>query len=78
MPVIFEPTEVAGRQSMGVTDANGEYVLKYIRDELGAAVGKNTVRISKQRTRDPSSETLPLKYNQQTTLERNPARQERD
>jgi hypothetical protein len=66
--VVFHPEEVAGRDSSGITDDNGEYVLKYIRDELGGAIGKNSVRISIQRTPDPNTETLPLRYNQQTTL----------
>ena len=66
--IVFQPQEVGGRDSSGVTNADGEYVLKYIRDELGAAIGKNKVKISKQRTPDPATETLPLRYNQQTTL----------
>ena len=68
--IVFEPQHVAGRQSLGVTDANGKYVLHYIRDETGAAIGKNTVRISTQRTNDPATETLPKRYNQETTLVR--------
>ena len=65
--IVFRP-EIGARESSGATDANGEYILKYIRDDLGGAVGKNSVRISKQQTPDPKSETLPLRYNQQTTL----------
>ncbi len=67
--VVFRPLDVAGRDSTGVTDEDGQYVLKYIRDDLGAAVGKHSVRISKLRSHDPKSETLPLRYNQKTTLE---------
>ena len=67
--VVFCPQDVAGRESMGVTDSNGDYVLKYIRDELGAAIGKHSVRISTQRSNDPKTETLPAKYNRSTTLQ---------
>ena len=65
--VHFEP-ESGRRASSGVTNTDGEYVLKYIRDDLGGAMGKNTVRISKQKTRDPASETVPDKYNTETIL----------
>ncbi len=68
--VVFRPQEVAGRESMGITDDNGEYVLKYIRDDLGAALGKNSVRISTQRSNDPRTETVPERYNKKTTLSR--------
>jgi len=59
--VAFHP-EGGGRESSGVTDDNGEYVLKYIRDELGGTVGKNSVRVVKQ------AENVPERYNKQTTL----------
>ena len=66
--VVFKP-EAGGRESTAVTNAEGEYVLKYIRDDVGGVVGKNTVRINKQRSHDPSSEILPAKYNKNTVLE---------
>ena len=65
--VIFHPA-VGAREATGVTTETGDYVLKYIRDEMGAAVGKNKVRVTKQRNNDPASETVPKKYNQNTTL----------
>ena len=65
--VSFEPAS-GKRQSTCSTDANGDYVLKYIRDDLGGPVGKNTVRISKLLTRDPASEVVPQKYNSKTIL----------
>jgi hypothetical protein len=65
--VVYAPA-AGGRQSSGVTNEQGEYVLKYIRENAGGAVGMNSVRISKQKTHDPRSETLPLKYNRDTTL----------
>jgi hypothetical protein len=65
--VIFAPA-AGGRQSRGVTNDQGEYVLTYIRSDMGGAVGKNSVSISKQKTHDPMSEILPRKYNHDTTL----------
>jgi len=65
--ILFRP-DSGVRESTGLTDADGKYVLKYIRDDLGGAVGKNSVRITKQRTPDPESEILPERYNRQTTL----------
>jgi len=65
--IAFRP-EIGARESMGVTDANGEYILRYIREEMGGAVGKNAVRITTQRNNDPKTETLPEKYNRKTTL----------
>jgi hypothetical protein len=65
--VVFKPDD-GGHESTAVTNAEGEYVLKYIRDDLGCAVGMNSVRISKLRSHDATSEILPKKYNQMTTL----------
>jgi hypothetical protein len=67
--ITFRP-EGGGRESTAVTNDDGQYVLKYIRDEFGGTLGKNSVRITKQRSRDPSSEIVPDKYNRKTTLER--------
>ena len=41
--VKFEPP--VGRASHGRTNDNGEYQLRYTRDEMGALVGQHTVRI---------------------------------
>ncbi len=65
--VRFQPKE-KGRESFGKTDANGEYELTYLGEVKGAGLGENTVRISTQRTNDPKTETVPAKYNTQTTL----------
>ena len=65
--VVFKP-ESGGRESRGVTDASGDYILQYIRNDLGGTIGKNTVRITKQLSHDPASEILPEKYNKKTTL----------
>ncbi len=47
-----------------MTNDKGEYTLTYIRDEPGAAVGMNAVRISKMSSHDLSSEVVPKNYNQ--------------
>ncbi len=48
--VLFTPVVRGLRHSDGITNENGEYILKYIREEKGATVGKNSVRITKLRT----------------------------
>ena len=67
--VVFRP-ESGARDSSGATNADGEYRLKYIRDDLGAAVGKNSVRISTMRNYDPKTERVPEEYNKKTELVR--------
>jgi hypothetical protein len=75
--VIFRPEN--GRPSLGVTDAQGRYILRYSADQLGALVGKHKVSIS---TSGEAAETgaedapaaqkvekLPARYNSQSTLE---------
>jgi hypothetical protein len=65
----FQP-KAKGRESVASTDSNGEYELTYpgMSAVKGAGVGENTVRITTQRTNDPRTETVPAKYNTQTTL----------
>ena len=63
----FQP-KTKGRESFASTDANGEYELTYLGDLKGVGVGENSVRITTQRTNDPRTETVPAKYNKQTTL----------
>jgi hypothetical protein len=65
--VVFQP-ESGVRESSGATNAKGEYILKYIRNDLGGAVGKNIVRISTMRNYDPDTEIVPENYNKNTTL----------
>jgi hypothetical protein len=71
--VLFTPEE--GRPSTGITDSDGKYELTYIRATKGASVGTHTVRIttipktSSDRGDDPPfKETIPEKYNVNTTL----------
>ena len=65
--IAFQPLS-KGRESFGCTDANGDYELKYKPDVYGVGVGENSVRITTQRTNDPKTETVPARYNTQTTL----------
>ncbi|QDT24856.1 hypothetical protein Enr10x_01480 [Gimesia panareensis] len=64
----------SGRASAAITDDSGNYELVYIRDEMGAMLGKHSVKISTlDEANDPfgnqGSETVPEKYNKKTTLE---------
>ncbi len=59
-----------GRESSGVTDAEGNYELKYIRDIMGAKVGAHTVRISTAHDRARKTETVPARYNVKSTLQK--------
>ncbi|MGO9109293.1 MAG: carboxypeptidase-like regulatory domain-containing protein [Thermoguttaceae bacterium] len=63
----FQP-KARGRESYARTNANGEYELSYLREVKGAGIGENSVRVTTQRTNDPETETVPAKYNRQTTL----------
>lgn len=75
--VVFKPDQ--GRPSVARTDESGRYKLMYTREAAGAAPGHHKVTISTFIEADDSSadekiqqgrkETLPAKYNKQTTLE---------
>jgi len=62
-------TQRGFRSSGGCTNEAGEYNLKYLRDTMGAVVGKHEIRIDylpqeeKKRQR-----TLPKKYNRESEL----------
>ncbi|WP_166828300.1 carboxypeptidase-like regulatory domain-containing protein [Thalassoroseus pseudoceratinae] len=75
--VYFSPTE-GGRTSEAVTDAEGKYELRYMRDIMGAKVGQHSVRVT---TGSPAvigddgkvetpaiPEKVPAKYNTESTL----------
>lgn len=71
--VSFQPPN--GRPSSGTTDASGRYVLTYLNEVKGAVVGPHQVQVTTGRSAvsddDPSSakpETLPKKYNAESTL----------
>ena len=63
----------SGRPSVATTDAEGRYEAKTIDGVAGAAVGDHLVSITSE-TLDPETqqvvtpETIPPKYNRQTTL----------
>ena len=76
--VVFSPADK--RDSMGTTDENGEYTLLFAR-QLGATIGKHTVRITKgaggpagehaegeQKDAAEPAEAIPAKYNTESTL----------
>ena len=74
--VEFTPEE--GSTSYGITDSRGYYRLQYLPDSPGAVTGHHTVRITTYdwQTTDNGEkveveEKLPLRYNQQSTLEAN-------
>jgi hypothetical protein len=63
----FRP-ESGARESMGATDADGNYTLNYIREIQGAAVGMHTVRISTANPSTGKPELVPKQYNTASTL----------
>ncbi len=74
--VVFIPEN--GRPAGATTDADGNYVLNFTQGRRGAIPGKNLIRISTQREAQQdasgkpipgSRETVPAKYNTNTTLE---------
>jgi hypothetical protein len=67
--VVFMP-EGKGRDSMGVTDAQGNYTLNYIRESQGAAVGWHAVRITAGDPLSGKPEPVPARYNVTTELRR--------
>ncbi len=69
----FVPVGGTGLTSYGRTDANGEYYMMATRTEKGAAIGKNSVRITTYEVLDMKNvlpERVPTKYNSATELER--------
>ncbi len=69
----FVPVDGKGLTSYGRTDTNGEYYMMATRSAKGAAVGKNSVRITTYEVLDLQTtlpELVPTKYNTATELER--------
>ncbi len=66
--VRFEPQNA--RASYAVTDAQGNYALHYIRDEMGAKIGEHTVRISTANPHAGRPDSVPARYNTNSTLKK--------
>lgn len=69
--VVFRPKQ--GRPSYGVTDAQGRYALRYTTEKLGALPGEHAVMITTAGGGNEDSpatkkETIPARYNRNTTL----------
>jgi len=69
--VSFYPEE--GRLSTGKTDSSGHYELVYTNDQMGAKVGKHTVKITTAVVEGegggkPPKEKVPAKYNTESQL----------
>ena len=70
----FQPTGGKGSPSIGYTDKNGEYRLRFSRDKWGAVPGEHVVRIDFDY--DPGSDApkppfkIPAQYNKKSDLRR--------
>ena len=68
--VIFAPEK--GRPSLGLTDENGAYELKYTMEVMGAIIGHHAVTITTPLPVDGNlkgyRETVPAKYNAKSEL----------
>lgn len=76
--VMFAPADGAGGPAFAVTDENGEYELQYTHEQKGAVTGNCVVRIKTgfQSIEDEDKgikrpETVPARYNRQSTLTAN-------
>ncbi len=66
--VLFTPAG-QGRTSQGVTDTQGRYELRYLRDIPGANIDQHTVRITTACEENGGRELLPARYHARTDLE---------
>jgi len=67
--VQYEPTDVAGGLSFGVTDNQGRFQLKYKGQKSGAPVGTHRVRIQVANEAEaPPEEMIPPKFNTDSQL----------
>jgi len=65
--VIFTP-DGPGRTSLGTTDGDGRYSLTYLRDIMGANLGRHYVRITTANEENAGRELLPEKYHAKSEL----------
>jgi hypothetical protein len=74
--VRFQPAGAGGTYSTGRTDADGNYQLRYSRDQYGALIGSHRVSVStaapdaedKQGNPSPVRERVPVQYNAESSL----------
>lgn len=66
--VIFKTD--GARKSVAFTNEAGEFQLNYFRETMGAAVGEHQVVITTADSEAEIPESLPARYNQETTLTR--------
>lgn len=66
--VLFTP-DGPGRTSRALTNAEGRYELAYLRDIMGADLGRHTVRIMTVTDDNGGKERLPKRYHAATMLE---------
>ena len=67
--VVFQPEH--GKASRGLTDAEGQYELTYLRNTKGALLGRHTVTITTDTELAPahgSKQHVPAHYNHQSEL----------
>lgn len=65
--VLFTP-EGPGRTSLGSTGPDGTYTLAFLRDIMGANLGRHHVRITTATGENGRRELLPAKYHAKSTL----------
>ena len=65
--VVFTPID-GGRQSMALTNREGNYALTYLRDIPGAKIGLHRVQITAADGESGKHNRIPLRYNEQSTL----------
>ena len=65
--VLFTP-EGPGRTSLGSTGPDGTYTLTFLRDIMGANLGRHRVRITTATEENGRRELLPAKYHAKSTL----------
>lgn len=70
----FQPTGGSGSPSIGYTDFNGEYRLRFSRDKWGALAGEHVVRIDFDyepgSDQPPPPFKIPPRFNTQSELRR--------
>jgi len=72
--VAFEPIEPGGRGAWGITDAGGQYTLRFDSQRMGINSGEYTVSITNAGASDAAEvhkSTIPNRYNTETTLTQN-------